>query len=691
MPKNQRPQSPSYSQDLTDIVERYSSPIASFSPTLNHQSYDSTPRPGDGDDSFMSFPSSPLPYKSMMTPPLPAVRRRRTSTNSGYLSRAELFGRLSPTLSNEIRTNSASSALKRVEARQQADRPAPEDGSNSSPLAEIPQANERVIRERQSMRSLRASNGRSSTPYMYATTLSRRVSTMSLQGTSANGCSGILSTTDLRSSQLGRRSSAMSMLSQFADNPPDEWMEAGTPVQELKGDGYGPGPTVSNNRALSFHSGKGHSSDSRASLFSRGISPNHSDRKISTVSPAHEALRQTLECSASLAAPQVRKSSWTRRIFGRTEHSPASCPTPTSPASDENISEFEYIEPRMPTESPEIILGRSRTRRTALHRHIGGGVGAVESSRAPNALDGSYSGERSPLGSIYESHPHASIGEINSLGCTPSSRAASLGPVEEPYVDEDKDSAKHQALLLELGSGDVRIVLEGVVSSRPTSLQSLEEVCAVEDGVDLEQRLSVPVSPQADGIMSGSTSEIPCAGRDDMFESQLSVLSSPQREVTSIASTPMSITQSTTKLDQERAVQSVVMDLGMALSPVVVVHDEPSTPPVNTLTFSSPTNVFNQPTQDSVQELILAPTMEVMSHAPVISSSTHSLSFATANAVLYACTTFATLQHILMRIGEEVCSFDLAHDMGIAFVIGMVVCAVMHCVLNGRVEQVRRQ
>ncbi|KAI4684290.1 uncharacterized protein J4E84_006278 [Alternaria hordeiaustralica] len=110
---------PSASQNMNDVVDKYASPaMGSSLPEYSRQSYDPVlSRRGHGD---VSMSSSPSPY--------PLSERRRanlhqsTSTHSGYLDRAQLFGRTPISIQHNARRARPSSTSNERNIRKRSSR-----------------------------------------------------------------------------------------------------------------------------------------------------------------------------------------------------------------------------------------------------------------------------------------------------------------------------------------------------------------------------------------------------------------------------------------------------------------------------------------------------------------------------------------------------------------------------------------
>jgi hypothetical protein len=339
---------PSASRDINDIIEQYSSPAPSSSPAVRaRQPYDSSPAYGRRPDVSMS--SSPPPY----TPSLlkqSISRHHHNMTNSGYLDRAQLFGRTS------------ASGLQ----------------SSPSPLPEAPRNT--VDHKRNNRLSLRMLDG-------MGTVYSSPSSALSSLGT--------------------KHSSFSSMREKFSQAPPDEWMEAGTPEREA-GDHSGSldypawsargGLVPTEDGSLSCTpsvNGK-----SRKTVTDDGASTksNKSGRKVSQ---AEMALREVMATHKPASKPahavsksaHGRRKSWADRIFNRRgpEYVLATPERAESVSTEEDPIEFSYVAPEVTSESPRDILARAEAREAAEKEHIVKTEGTADHDDAEvQVLDGGY-------------------------------------------------------------------------------------------------------------------------------------------------------------------------------------------------------------------------------------------------------------------------------------------------------------
>ncbi|KAH3945058.1 hypothetical protein HBI56_057400 [Parastagonospora nodorum] len=287
--------------------------------------YGSTPQHGAYGGSASSIRSSPLPYYVEMP------RRRQPSTNSGYFSRAELFGRASPTPLSFV---PSSRALKRIEARRRNDYGMPNTETMASPLPGMSDSIEHTPSVGLSAQGLHAA----------------RASTFS--------------SPDVRESLNTEAASFKTLRNNFSDLPKDEWMQAGAPNKQMTGSGIGPGPTLKSQVSFRFSSAVTNPEGKQ----SNGASESVND--VRRVSPAEEALRLTLS-TVDHSRPSALKSRGSVRVsklFKHQESMSTQLTTVVSPISDGKSSDIGHVEPSLPRESPPAILARAREREDAPQR-----------------------------------------------------------------------------------------------------------------------------------------------------------------------------------------------------------------------------------------------------------------------------------------------------------------------------------
>jgi len=458
------------------------------------------------------------------------------------MSRSELFGRASPEPTSTPALPSR--AVERMAGRQGASVATIDSEIVSSPLARFQQEEPRALR-------------RQSSP----------------------------SKASLHSSRSFGRNSMMGLRSIIAGGEvtQDECFAAGSPEPEMSGSGYGPGPTV--------RSKKNYFSDAGENVGGMQAGP----RKTSL---AEDALRSTLASKAQPSKPpHDRTSSWASRLFSR--RSPVATPQPPlKPAiSDENISEFEYVQPRSFIESPEAILDRIRARNGTADEH----------TRTPSSNVGS-------------------------------ARYSKKSETEIKAHDGQAPTSPHHAeSLLSLDASSVHdSVSNGNITPSTMSLDTLPPQFSDEEEVSQDAR------PEE---------------AHEQIEGPVQTTSFPATTAVNLSLSPITTVAEKTPCSQNQ---------GLAPSVMSPVFDQEPQMPQSNLTMSAVTEVFFQ--------------------EPLTPAKHKGLTFAAANAIIYGCTTLATVLFILLNITEEFRCGDLAADMGIAFVIGFVSCVVVHTAGGGDVQ-----
>ncbi|KAF2825469.1 hypothetical protein CC86DRAFT_419507 [Ophiobolus disseminans] len=117
-------------------------------------------------------------------------------------------------------------------------------------------------------------------------------------------------------------------------------------------------------------------------------------------------------------------------------------------------------------------------------------------------------------------------------------------------------------------------------------------------------------------------------------------------------------------------------------SPSSTVPDDTPLLSRQDLALSTPITVIDREPQKPEQDLGLSDIATIIAKEPIARVNPKGLSFAAANAILYSCTTFAAVLFILVNIANDFRCGALASEMGIAFVIGLVMCAIVH-ILSG--------
>ncbi|KAH7074185.1 hypothetical protein FB567DRAFT_611103 [Paraphoma chrysanthemicola] len=160
------------------------------------------------------------------------------------------------------------------------------------------------------------------------------------------------STPSLHSLSSFWRESTSSLRSKLPGAFPDECVEAGSLSSQLHSSALHADPTPKSDHARD--------SDEYTETLSKSDSPSLQG-ELQRASPAEVALRENLT-NTTRPPPQNRQTNWASRLFGRREASSACRPLYQSTISDDNASEFEYVEPETASELHEAILARIRAR-----------------------------------------------------------------------------------------------------------------------------------------------------------------------------------------------------------------------------------------------------------------------------------------------------------------------------------------
>jgi hypothetical protein len=117
----------------------------------------------------------------------------------------------------------------------------------------------------------------------------------------------------------------------------------------------------------------------------------------------------------------------------------------------------------------------------------------------------------------------------------------------------------------------------------------------------------------------------------------------------------------------------------IALSSIVVVIDMAPLPSRQEVTIiSTQSSVVPTTTQLSISAVTT--TIAQCTFAPSQSSG---LTFAEANAIIYACTTFAAMRRALVGIGSDIAALDLVLDLYVGYLVAVVICMFLHWVKGG--------
>jgi hypothetical protein len=117
--------------------------------------------------------------------------------------------------------------------------------------------------------------------------------------------------------------------------------------------------------------------------------------------------------------------------------------------------------------------------------------------------------------------------------------------------------------------------------------------------------------------------------------------------------------------------------VGLALAPITVTINQPPIVPHQQLALSSTKTVFS--------ELSSSPISNVVDISPIDVAEHSGLTFATANAISYGCTTFMAMRFAMLGLGGEVSTADLVRDIWTAFLTGIIICILLHWVQGGEI------
>jgi hypothetical protein len=339
------------------------------------------------------------------------------------------------------------------------------------------------------------------------------------------------------------------------------------------------------------------------------------------LSPAEEALRQ-ISSTAPSSQPLSHKSRWTGKLFTSCDPIVKSYSPTESRFSEESVSEFDYVEPHSAIESPKDILARARAR-DALHKS------RRSDNSAETTKDCADSGLKDYLAMIGAVHDTEHLSSKSMDDCDGERLELDSSPsVSWESRSEDKLGWKELPL--------VQLTAEALLAMPNTSSTEFTSDPNHVSSIENLRSTSAPDQP--------ALQEIPASPH------QLTMTLSPLKQ-------KLSCSGIVTTIDQTPS--SVKPDLVVS-SPITVLEQEPRSSQLN-LSMSS------------IQEVIIQP--------PPVTHSNHGLSFASVSAIIHGCMTFAALRFMLSHLGHDVQIVNLASDLGIAFLIGVTVCAV--CILWG--------
>jgi hypothetical protein len=115
--------------------------------------------------------------------------------------------------------------------------------------------------------------------------------------------------------------------------------------------------------------------------------------------------------------------------------------------------------------------------------------------------------------------------------------------------------------------------------------------------------------------------------------------------------------------------------------PAADLLDQRSTSARQQLSISAAITIFEQELHVTRQHLSFSAIKMTASQAtlaPTASRSPQGLSIAGANAIIYGCVSLAAVRFMLIGLGEDVRTINLASDMAVALIAGLVLCVFAH-------------
>lgn len=110
---------------------------------------------------------------------------------------------------------------------------------------------------------------------------------------------------------------------------------------------------------------------------------------------------------------------------------------------------------------------------------------------------------------------------------------------------------------------------------------------------------------------------------------------------------------------------------------VTPMHETARAPTSNAMICSKTCAVVVEESQIAQQQLTISSIADIISQEPIARRTSRGLSFATANAIVYGCTTFAALRFIFVNIGQDLQSVELATEMAVAAAMALIVCLLI--------------
>jgi hypothetical protein len=568
LPSNKKLKSPG-SRDLNEIVDQYSTPVSSSSLRPHSVLSMSSPRSAD------TLPSSPPSYHTK------PYRRHQSSTNSGYLDRAQLFGRSS---SNPISDSTPTSqGMKRVEKRRLTGKPTPDHQRTSTALPRVTTTGNQAFSQRPSFNRCTNNRGES------------------------------LTTPSVSSWRPSRHSSQMSLRSQLDTVTEDLWVDAGTPQQELVGSGYGPGPTL-------FRFSK-----SVIKRFEPQNSAANAQKGVETqlASSTELALRRLTGAASRSSSRHLHKSSWTSRLFKRREPTSSLASYTSSCFSKENISGLDSVELSSRISPSGDILSRKKADKGVSNNQI--------------------------------TITHDDV------------KAISLSDTKGDYNSTTEVESKRPAFPLAK-----RLAHEASLEDfdRPSPLPTTNPQCKQSHKYRDDFHTNITAVLESETGISSSL---------------VSAASLHPITPTTISPPPPAPSHNHSHPEHNRRlIHHRYTSLARAHTPSTTTRDQSPQPARNHLALSPTMTTHAIDPVVSQAHSTLGPAQNVVDHALCLVQASHGVSFASISAIMHGCITFATLRFVVCNGHRDLHLLDLAADMGVAVLVGQLVCVVLHVLSTRR-------
>ncbi|CAO2647512.1 Nn.00g084340.m01.CDS01 [Neocucurbitaria sp. VM-36] len=111
---------------------------------------------------------------------------------------------------------------------------------------------------------------------------------------------------------------------------------------------------------------------------------------------------------------------------------------------------------------------------------------------------------------------------------------------------------------------------------------------------------------------------------------------------------------------------------------IVTTFDYTPLLPARRLTCTAPKTILSQAPTVPLHKLTMSPIQSTISRSPIPTWTRQALSFSDANAIIYSCVSFAAIIFVVRNIDNDIDAVDIAYDMSFAFMVGVVLCVLLH-------------